>query len=111
MQKIKLLPEIEIIIKYGGKSGDGLITEFLQLCLYMCTQDPPVVLDFSCKSGDVFNKDKFIPFTKSGDIVDYVVWPVMYLNTNGVIMSKGIAQGKKISQSDNISDIGSKLDT
>ncbi|VDI49526.1 Hypothetical predicted protein, partial [Mytilus galloprovincialis] len=93
-KNIKEFPEIKTILQVGGKNGEAFITECLQLCLYMCTQDPPVVLDFSCKSGDAFNKDKFTPFTKSGSVVDYVVWPVMYLSDNGAIMSKGIAQGK-----------------
>lgn len=61
----------------------------------MAVQDPPVVLDFTCKPGDPFNKDLFTPFTSSGDIVDYLVWPVTYLSEGGAIMSKGIAQGKK----------------
>lgn len=94
MQNIKEFPEIKTILQVGGKNGDAFITECLQLCFYMCTQDPPVVLDFSCKSGDAFNKDKFTPFTKSGSVVDYMVWPVMYLSDNGAIMSKGIVQGK-----------------
>ncbi|XP_063448139.1 uncharacterized protein LOC134727687 [Mytilus trossulus] len=93
-KNIKQFPEIKTILQVGGKNGDAFITECLQLCLYMCIHDPPVVLDFSCKSGDAFNNDKFTPFTKSGAVVDYVVWPVMYLSDNGAIMSKGIAQGK-----------------
>lgn len=65
------------------------------LCLFMVLQDPPVVLDFSCKTGDPFNKDLFSPFISSGDVIDYLVWPVMFLSENGALMSKGIAQGVK----------------
>ena len=51
-------------------------------------------LDFNFKRGDPFNKDKLSAFTKAGDSVDYLVWPVMYLNTNGPVMSKSVAQGR-----------------
>ena len=61
----------------------------------MCVKDPPVVLDFNFKRGDLFDKDKLSAFTTSGDIVDYLVWPVMYLHENGPVMSKGVAQGRK----------------
>lgn len=75
--------------------SDIFVTKCSHLCLFMAVQDPPVVLDFTCKPGDPFNKDLFTPFTSSGDIVDYLVWPVTYLSEGGAIMSKGIAQGKK----------------
>ncbi|XP_071177350.1 uncharacterized protein [Mytilus edulis] len=55
-KNIKQLPKIKTILEVGGKYGNAFITECLQLCLYMCTQDPPVVLDFSSKSGDVFDR-------------------------------------------------------
>ena len=61
----------------------------------MCVKDPPVVLDFNFKRGDPFNKDKLSAFTKAGDSVDYLVWPMMYLNENGPVMSKGVTQGRK----------------
>ena len=60
----------------------------------MCVKDPPVVLDFNFKNGDPLNKDKLSAFTKAGDSVDYLVWQVMYLNENGPVMSKGVAQGR-----------------
>lgn len=94
-KKIKEEKEIEEILQIGGKKADLFINKCCKLCLFMCVQDPPVVLNFECKNGDPFNKDKFSSFTISGDIVDYLVWPVMYLSENGIIMSKGIAQGKK----------------
>ena len=61
----------------------------------MCVKDPQMVLDFNFKRGDPFDKDKFSAFTTSGDIVDYLVWPVMYLYENGPVMRKGVVQERK----------------
>ncbi|CAC5361939.1 unnamed protein product [Mytilus coruscus] len=95
IQDIKDLAAVTEILQKGKKKADEFVTKCSMLCLLMVVQDPPVVLDFSCKHGDPFNKDLFSPFTSSGDVIDYLVWPVMFLSENGALMSKGIAQGKK----------------
>ncbi|VDI48720.1 Hypothetical predicted protein [Mytilus galloprovincialis] len=95
IQEIKKCPVVEDILRKGGGKSEIFVNKCSLLCLFMVVQDPPVVLDFSCQPGDPFNKDMFTPFTSSGEVVDYLVWPLMYLNQGGAIMSKGIAQGKK----------------
>ncbi|XP_071177658.1 protein hook homolog [Mytilus edulis] len=95
IQDIKELAAVTEILQKGKKKADEFVTKCSMLCLFMVLQDPPVVLDFSCKPGDPFNMDLFSPFTSSGDVIDYLVWPVMFLSENGALMSKGIAQGKK----------------
>ncbi|VDI49524.1 Hypothetical predicted protein [Mytilus galloprovincialis] len=95
IQDIKRLTAVTEFIQKGKKKADEFVTKCSMLCLFMVLQDPPVVLDFSCKTGDPFNKDLFSPFISSGDVIDYLVWPVMFLSENGALMSKGIAQGVK----------------
>ena len=58
----------------------------------MKIQDPPVILDFSAKRGDVFDDKVYRHFTKSGTRIDYMVWPVMYLHHNGPLLQKGVVQ-------------------
>jgi hypothetical protein len=94
-QKIKEIGEIKTVCQIGGESADVFLTKCSKLCLFMCVKDPPVVLDFNFKKGDPLNKDKLSAFTKAGDSVDYLVWQVMYLNENGPVMGKGVAQGRK----------------
>lgn len=94
-QEIKKCPGIKDILRMGGGNSDIFVNQCSLVCLFMVVQDPPVVLDFSCQPGDLFNKDMFTPFTSSGEVVDYLVWPLMYRSQGGAIMSKGIAQGKK----------------
>ena len=65
----------------------------------MCAQDPPMVLGFDYKHGDEFDSTKLRSYTKGGNLVDFVVWPVMYLHKNGPLVAKGVAQGLKRSKS------------
>ena len=53
----------------------------------MAIQDPPMDMKFSdIKLGDVK------AYTRSGEEVEFVVWPPLYLQEKGSLMSKGIAQ-------------------
>ncbi|KAK3580457.1 hypothetical protein CHS0354_035499, partial [Potamilus streckersoni] len=97
--KSKLEKEIyECLSDYTGKC--------VTICCNMCAKDPPMYLDFgdwkqTDQFGDEkpanmpFDKLKFVTYTKSGDYVDYVVWPAVYLYENGPLMRKGVAQGFK----------------
>ncbi|XP_052791538.1 interaptin-like [Mya arenaria] len=42
-----------------------------------------------------FSKDLFKAYTKRGNLVEFYVWPVIYLHENGPLLAKGIAQGTK----------------
>ena len=53
-------------------------------------QSPPLVLDFETK-----NKDWYKKFTSPGQIIDYIVWPAVFLYENGPLLAKGIAQFTK----------------
>lgn len=69
---------------------------FLMKCIHICWlmvgQDPPVYLRFSDKSGDKFNKDVFREYTANGKVLDFVVWPAIFLHENGPLLKKGVAQ-------------------
>lgn len=60
----------------------------------MAIQDPPVYMEIETDlNNDCFNTDKYKYYTKTGPIIDFIVWPVLYLSKAGNILSKGIAQG------------------
>lgn len=69
---------------------------FLMKCVHICwlmmRQDPPVYLKFSCKRGDTFNKNIYKYYSTTGKMLDFVVWPAMFLHENGPLLSKGYAQ-------------------
>lgn len=66
--------------------------DVVEVCWWMrCTQ-PPVHLDFSIPVDKRFSPELYKAYTKSGQTIDYVVWPVMYLHEHGPLLSKGVAQ-------------------
>lgn len=69
---------------------------FLMKCVHICWlmvgQDPPVYLRFSDKCKDKFNKDIYREYTTNGEVLDFVVWPAIFLHENGPLLKKGVAQ-------------------
>lgn len=60
----------------------------MELCWYSAICDPP--LEYVFEIGDQLAD--FREYTKSGKVVDFVVWPAMYLCKHGPLMCKGVAQ-------------------
>ncbi|VDI56571.1 Hypothetical predicted protein [Mytilus galloprovincialis] len=69
------------------------IESCVNLCYYVAVQDPPMVIDFV--TGQIFDKQSWKEYTRSGTEVEYVVWPALYLYKGGPIMSKGVVQPKE----------------
>lgn len=71
---------------------------FIMKCLFlgwmMVVQSPPLALA-SWEMDEKFDKSLYKEYTKTGDSVDYVVWPAILLHDKGPVLSKGVAQGKK----------------
>ena len=60
----------------------------------MSIQDPPMHLDFEPEKDSVIDKNVFKMFTKTGDALDFVVWPAVFLHYNGPLVQKGVLQPK-----------------
>ncbi|KAL3879298.1 hypothetical protein ACJMK2_031599 [Sinanodonta woodiana] len=62
----------------------------------MGVQERPMHLDADVETDDSSEKmldlNKFRPYTKSGKIVDFVVWPALFLHEGGPMLARGIAQ-------------------
>ncbi|XP_052794310.1 myosin-1B-like [Mya arenaria] len=69
------------------------VKECVELCWLMSIQDPPVVVAQEVQHGENFDTDFYKAYTKSGPLVDFVVWPALCLHENGPLLCKGIAQG------------------
>lgn len=69
------------------------IENCVNLCYYVAVQDPPMVIDF--EPGQMFDKQSWKEYTRSGTEVGYVVWPALYLYKGGPIMTKGVVQPKE----------------
>ncbi|XP_052277956.1 uncharacterized protein LOC127876659 isoform X2 [Dreissena polymorpha] len=68
------------------------IKKSLFLCWMMVVQGPPLCFDWSTKHGSKFDANLYKQYTKCGNIVDYVVWPTMFLHEGGPVIVKGVAQ-------------------
>lgn len=42
--------------------------------------------------GAAFDKNVFKEFVQSGNCVNYVVWPALFLHKNGPLLYKGVVQ-------------------
>lgn len=66
----------------------------VQCCWLMVIQDPPIFMEWDLTNGvSNFDKDLLKSYTKTGNTVEYLVWPVLYLHKNGPLLCKGVAQG------------------
>ena len=71
------------------------VRKCVSLCWTMRLQDPPVHIGVeSVSADDSFDTSKFKAYTKSGKLLDYIVWPPLYLHEGGSMLGKGVAQGK-----------------
>ncbi|KAK3607097.1 hypothetical protein CHS0354_026304 [Potamilus streckersoni] len=68
------------------------IEECIRICWLMCIKDPPMYI--YCDKEAVFDHNKYVPYTKTGQEISYVVWPALFLHRNGPLMRKGVAQGE-----------------
>lgn len=66
--------------------------DVVEVCWWMRCTHPPVHLDCSIPVDRKFSPELYKAYTKSGQTIDYVVWPVMYLYEHGPLLSKGVAQ-------------------
>lgn len=60
----------------------------------MQIQEPPVCID--CKVPDDMNFDSSLykAYTRRGNKVQFIVWPVIYSYKGGPVVMKGVAQGR-----------------
>ncbi|KAK3607030.1 hypothetical protein CHS0354_020460 [Potamilus streckersoni] len=66
----------------------------VQVVWLMSIQQPQLCLEWietNAGRKSLFDPDSFISYKKSGQFVDYCVWPLVLLHDNGQILAKGIA--------------------
>ncbi|WAQ99469.1 hypothetical protein MAR_023842 [Mya arenaria] len=71
------------------------IKKSLFICWMMVVQTPPMVFDSTTKPDSRFDSLLYRQYTASGDTIEYVVWPAMFLHEKGPLVLKGVAQPKK----------------
>ena len=75
---------------------DSTVKQYLKecssICNNMCMQRPPLVFGQSINNGDKGDSINYRTYTKSGESVDYMVWPPLLLAKDNALLSKGVAQ-------------------
>ncbi|XP_069129542.1 uncharacterized protein [Argopecten irradians] len=79
---------------YGPElaSCEPFVFACVDVCWLMAVKEPPMYLDFSCKPGSKVNKDVYSSYTKTGNKMDFLVWPPVYIYEKGHLLYKGVLQ-------------------
>ena len=95
LQKILSAEKFASKYKEHYENCEVYITRCMEICWLMNMQEVPMHLNFVCQRGDPFRYDLYKPFTKSGNVCGYLVWPLLSLHKDGPIMKKGVIQPLK----------------
>ncbi|XP_069130762.1 uncharacterized protein [Argopecten irradians] len=83
----------EGFVKLPMDELEDFVDKCTDICWAMVMQSPRMEFEYpECKKGEKFNKDHFKEFTKSGDRLDYLVWPAMVTHRQGSLLVKGTVQ-------------------
>lgn len=74
------------------KSVEPFIKKCVRICWLMVDRDHPIYMKLSKKRGSEFDTDLYRYYTRSGQKVDYIVWPALFLHENGPLLRKGVVQ-------------------
>jgi hypothetical protein len=58
----------------------------------MQMHDPPVYIECEFSRDSTIDTNILRSYTRAGNKVDFVVWPVLYLHKDGPVLNKGVVQ-------------------
>ncbi|VDH89820.1 Hypothetical predicted protein [Mytilus galloprovincialis] len=70
------------------------VADCIKYAWMMQIQDPPVYIEWDFPSDTKIDTNILRSYTKAGDHVDFIVWPVLYLHKDGPVLNKGVVQPK-----------------
>lgn len=68
------------------------IQKCAEVCWLMVLHDPPLYMKMDVKHGDKMDLNLYTVYSSSGDTIDYLVWPPLYNEMGGGLISKGAAE-------------------
>ncbi|CAC5413506.1 unnamed protein product [Mytilus coruscus] len=68
------------------------VTDCIKYVWMIQIQDPQVYIEWDFPSGAKIEWDLFRSYTKTGDYIDFIVWPVIYVHKGGHLLCKGVVQ-------------------
>ncbi|KAK3582916.1 hypothetical protein CHS0354_009723 [Potamilus streckersoni] len=106
--KSMLMKMVEIRTNFHEKHMEKTrkyLEDCIEICWRMTLQEKPMHLETSVeiRNGQKhFDNEKFRAYTKTGQYVDFVVWPAIYLFEGGPILERGVAQGLSHKESQSV---------
>ncbi|MDP0588627.1 MAG: hypothetical protein QS748_05300 [Candidatus Endonucleobacter bathymodioli] len=85
-QNIKGAQNFPVVVQKFSKEMNEIIA-------FMILQERPFELKFA-KKGSKISTDVDRAYTRSGQYVEFTVWPSSYLHKGGPLLSKGVVQPK-----------------
>lgn len=76
----------------NNTSMQKYIDRCIEYCWMMAVQDPPMMLDFGPAQNEEFDKEVFRCYTITGEKVEFMVWPAVFLYKDGPLVTKGVLQ-------------------
>ncbi|XP_060569581.1 uncharacterized protein LOC132727998 [Ruditapes philippinarum] len=68
------------------------IQKCAEICWLMALNDPPLLMKMDVKQGEKFDTNIYTVYSRSGQTIDFLVWPPLYYGKDGGLMSKGVAE-------------------
>ncbi|XP_052076003.1 uncharacterized protein LOC127714089 isoform X1 [Mytilus californianus] len=94
----KKLPDYLMKTRNLSEEHISACSKFVEDCIkyawMMQIQDPPVYIEWDFPSDTKIDTNILRSYTKAGDQVDFIVWPVLYLHKDGPVLNKGVVQPK-----------------
>lgn len=76
------------------KDIQGIVEPFLKECIQICwlmvNKDPPMYWKVSEKRGSKIIKKIYKLYSRNGEKVGYLVWPVLFLHEKGPLLLMGV---------------------
>ncbi|XP_053389267.1 uncharacterized protein LOC128552263 [Mercenaria mercenaria] len=104
-----ILDEVKQVFVKETKSSDKtgynkkhleLCTPYLlkcaEICWSMVIHDPPLYIKFDAKAGDKLDLNFYTVYASTGEKIDFLVWPPLFNEEKGGLLSKGVAEPLKI---------------
>jgi len=92
----RIIDGLETMLKREMTYTQHFTESSIKICWGMVVQDPPLCfLSPTCGKESKIDVDSFAFYTRSGEAVEFVVWPAMLLCKGGPVLRKGVVQPYK----------------
>lgn len=67
-----------------------------EVCWLMVLHDPPLYMKMDASHGDKMDPNLYTVYSTSGEKINYLVWPPLYNEAGGGLITKGVAECLRI---------------